>query len=120
MKTSTNDQSAPVIEVEQLPEMLIEQPLNKIDVDTLVKEEERLRELILSANQSFDGSDNKLENLSTVLLQALHTKDEQLVAFALEKDVRIGQYRMTNSSKTQCATFLRRKYPLYCRRSPSL
>jgi len=32
------EQSAPVIEAEQHPEMLIEQPLHKIDVDVLVKE----------------------------------------------------------------------------------
>lgn len=86
-KGQSNEQQVPIIEAEQHPEMLIEQPLNKIDVDQLVKEEERLRQLILAAKQSHDGSDNKLENLSTVLLQALHTKDEQLVAYALEKDV---------------------------------
>jgi len=37
-KHQTNEQSVPVIEAEQHPEMLIEQPLNKIDVDVLVKE----------------------------------------------------------------------------------
>lgn len=63
--------------------------LNKVDVEALVKEEERLRDLImknLQSDQTVDG--DKLENLSTVLLQALHTKDEQLINYALEKDVK--------------------------------
>lgn len=65
--------------------------LNKVDVEALVKEEERLRDLImknLQSDQTVDG--DKLENLSTVLLQALHTKDEQLINYALEKDVKPG------------------------------
>lgn len=63
--------------------------LNKVDVEALVKEEERLRDLIMKNLQSDQAVESdKLENLSTVLLQALHTKDEQLINYALEKDVK--------------------------------
>lgn len=94
---------ARIVDASHPAPLLGEVNLNQIEVEALVREEERLLQL-MGAQQGDATVDSQLDNLSTVLLQALHTKDQQLVDYALEKDVLVAQPRTRHSSRPPCGT----------------
>lgn len=74
-----------VNQLQETTPSLLKMPLNSLEVETLIAEEQKLLKLLQSKEENKEH--NTVDNLATVLVQALHTKDKDLIYFALSNDV---------------------------------